>query len=154
MIGRTLAAVLIVALASTACAAGAPVASPAPSLADPAGEATRQVNRFFDLLRDRDVAGLGDFLSPAFTLQRADGSGAGRIDYLAVEPARITAYRITDLRANQSGPVLVARYLADVEGMVNTLPYAPGPAPRLSVFVWNGSDWQIVAHANFNPLSG
>jgi hypothetical protein len=38
--------------------------------------------------------------------------------------------------------------------LVNGKPYTPGPAPRLSVFVWTGAQWQPAAHANFNPLSG
>jgi hypothetical protein len=37
---------------------------------------------------------------------------------------------------------------------VNGKRFTPGPAPRLSVFVWNGRGWQLVAHANFNPLTG
>ena len=40
------------------------------------------------------------------------------------------------------------------EWIVNGKPYSPGPAPRLSVFVRDGKKWQIVAHANFNPLNG
>ena len=136
-----------------ACAGPAQTGSPAPS-ADPMAEATRQVNRFFDLLKSRDVAALSNFLSPAFQLQRSDGSGATKLDYVAIEPADITSYQITNLRASQAGDVLITRYLAEVVGTVNGAPYTPGPAPRLSVFVWNGSDWQLVAHSNFNPLSG
>ena len=50
--------------------------------------------------------------------------------------------------------MLVTRYLANVTGAVNGKPFTPGPAPRLSVFSWNGRAWQLVAHTNFDPLKG
>jgi hypothetical protein len=50
--------------------------------------------------------------------------------------------------------VLVARYLATIEGIVNGKPATPGPAHRLSVFTRSGRGWTMVAHANFNPLTG
>ena len=68
--------------------------------------------------------------------------------------ATINRFRISGLRATRAGTTIVARYLADVEGVVNGKPYTPGPAPRLSVFAWNGKRWQLAAHANFNPLTG
>jgi hypothetical protein len=66
----------------------------------------------------------------------------------------VTAFTITSLAATQTGGVIVLRYLATATGLVNGKPYTPGPAPRLSVFVWTGARWQLAAHANFNPLSG
>jgi hypothetical protein len=115
--------------------------------------ASRLVNRFFVLLEHKDQTGLQGFLSPGFQVQRADGSGAAKKDYLA-NLATISRFQITQLRATRADGTLVVRYLAQVEGVVNGKPYTPGPAPRLSVFVWNGKRWQLAAHANFNPLTG
>jgi Domain of unknown function (DUF4440) len=126
---------------------------PAAQSATPTGTANQLVNRFFRLVADKDRAGLERFLSPAFQLQRADGSGAGKTAYLANLPT-INQFRITRLRARQAGATLVCRYLAQVKGVVNGKPYTPGPAPRLSVFVRSGGRWQLAAHANFNPLTG
>jgi len=127
--------------------------SPAPSLADPTAAAEPLVNRFFDLLHDQDVPGLQGFLSPAFQVARADGSGAAKSEYLT-KLATVNSFTITNQTATQDGSVLVARYLATVEGLVDGKPYTPGPAPRLSVFSWNGSAWMLAAHSNFNPLTG
>jgi hypothetical protein len=129
------------------------VGCPAAPLRNPASTASQLVNRFFVLLAHKDRAALQRFLSPGFQVQRADGSGAEKKDYLA-NLATINRFQITQLRATRAGGTLVVRYLAQIEGSVNGKPYTPGPAPRLSVFVWNGKRWQLAAHANFNPLTG
>ncbi|HEU0305026.1 MAG TPA: nuclear transport factor 2 family protein, partial [Gaiellaceae bacterium] len=121
--------------------------------ATPEETARPLVVRFFKLVRDRDVAGLATFLSPAFQLQRADGSGAGKAEYLDRLPT-VRKFTLASLTASRAGSTLVARYQATVEGIVNGKPYTPGPAPRLSVFHWTGKRWQLIAHANFNPLTG
>ena len=145
-------AVLALVLAPGALATNA-AGRPAPQLADPSGTAKRLVNRFFVLVADKDRAGLRRFLSPAFQVQRADGSGAAKRDYLANLPT-IERFQITRRRVTQAGGTLVVRYRAEVEGVLDGKPFTPGPAPRLSVFAWNGKRWQLAAHANFNPITG
>ena len=129
------------------------VGCPAPRTTNPTRTASSLVNRFFTLLEHKDYAGLQRFLPPGFQVQRADGSGAAKKDYLA-NLATINRFQITQLHATRAAGSLVVRYLAQVEGLVNGKPYTPGPAPRLSVFVWNGKRWQLASHANFNPLTG
>ena len=155
MIKRLLLALFVtaLALAATACNSAPAGTSPAPSSEDAATVAQPLANKLFQLLHDKDTAGLEAFLSPAFTLQRADGSSADKAAFIQ-RPADVVEFTISDLAATQTGNVLVARYLADVVGTANGRPYTPGPAPRLSVFLWDGTDWQLVAHANFNPLAG
>ncbi len=126
---------------------------PAPRLAHPTRTATRLVNEFFTLIAHKDRAGLQRFLSPAFQVQRADGSSAEKPEYLT-NLATINNFQLTKVRGTQAGATLVVGYLATVEGLVNGKPYKPGPAPRLSVFAWSGTRWQLAAHANFNPLTG
>jgi Domain of unknown function (DUF4440) len=153
MTRRMRTAIFIGVLALAACNAGSSGASPAPVYPDAAGGAQPLVTKLFQLLKDKDTAGLEAFLSPAFTLQRADGSSADKADFVQ-RPADVLQFTISGLTATQTDGVLVARYLADVVGTVNGRPYSPGPAPRLSVFIWDGADWRLVAHANFNPLAG
>ena len=145
-------AVLALVLVPRASGIG-PTGQPAPQLANPTSTAKELVNRFFVRLAHKDRAGLQRFLSPAFQVQRADGSGAEKKEYLA-NLATIKQFQITQVRATHASTTLVVRYLAQVEGVVNGKPYKPGPAPRLSVFAWNGKRWQLAAHANFNPLTG
>ena len=128
-------------------------ARPAPRLAKPAKTARALSNRFFTLLVRKDVRGLRRFLSPAFQVQRGDGSGSGRKEYLA-KLADIDTFELTAFHATQANGTLVVRYLATVEGTVNGRPYTPGPAPRLATYSWDGRRWRLASNANFNPLTG
>jgi hypothetical protein len=143
---------LVLAVAVSACSSS-PGSKSAPHLEDPTTAAGPLVDRFFTLIEEKDAAGLQEFLSPAFQVERADGSGSAKSQYLTQLPT-VTKFDISQLAATQQGGALIVRYLATVEGVVNGKPYTPGPAPRLSVFVWNGTAWQLAAHANFNPLTG
>ena len=128
-------------------------ARPAPKLANPTAVATALSNRFFRLIVNKNVPALARFLSPAFQVQRADGSGSGKKEWLA-KLADIDEFTLTDFHATQKGGVLIVRYLATVKGTVNGRPYTPGPAPRIASYGWNGTRWQITSNANFNPLTG
>jgi uncharacterized protein DUF4440 len=150
---RSMAPMAVLAIMLAACNGGQAGSSPVPSFVTAEAAAMPLVTHFFELLKNNDHQGLIDFVSPAFVLQRADGSSADKAEFLD-RHAAVAEYTISSLSATLTGDVLVARYMADVVGDVDGRPYTPGPEPRLSVFVWNGSAWQLVAHANFNPLSG
>jgi Domain of unknown function (DUF4440) len=112
-------------------------------------DGAKLADQFLELLRDKDAAGLRRFLSPAFQLQRADGTFATKAEYLKA-PAVVEAYQIDNLRATRSGSVIVARYDLVVDSTIDGQKQSTAPAPRLSVFVKGPKGWQIVAHANFN----
>jgi hypothetical protein len=143
-------AVLVPALLFTGPAAAVTARA---SSGDATATAERLLTTYFTLLQDKDAAGLRTFLSAAFTLQRADGTGASKDEYLQSLPT-VERFELTDLTASRAGNVIAVRYLANATGVVDGKPYTPGPAPRLSVFARDGKRWQIVAHANFNPLTG
>ena len=126
---------------------------PAPQLTDPTATGHRLSNRFFKLLRTKNIEGLQGFMSDAFQVQRANGTGANKTDFLANLPV-VNNFVLSDFQGTQAGPVLVIRYEANVEGVINGHPYTPGPAPRIASYVWNGLRWQIASNANFNPLNG
>ena len=106
------------------------------------------VETFLRLLQARDREGLAEFLSPHFILTRADGSLAGKEDYLE-NPAVIDEYIVSNIISRDLGDVRVVRYdLASVE-WIDGVELPKDPAVRLSVFHWNGEQWQLLVHANF-----
>jgi len=107
------------------------------------------VHRFLALVKDHDAARLGTFLSPAFQIQRADGSRADRNAYLAALPT-VKSYRVRGLRATRNGDIVVATYEVASNQIVNGKPFKAGFAPRISTFQRAAGGWQIVSHANFN----
>lgn len=152
---RVLAVLAVLALPATAAFVGASPAGarttsrPAPKLAKPAAEGKRQAAKFLSLLTGTATPALKAFLSPNFILQRADGTSATRTQYLK-KIANIKSFVITDAQATQQGAVLVVRYTAQVDQIIDGKQYKQTPAPRLSTFIWNGRAWTLIAHANFN----
>lgn len=111
-------------------------------------------NRFFTLLKNEDSKGLAGFLSPAFQLQRANGTSANRAEYLA-NPAKVSDFLVTKTVTTRTGNVLVVRYQAQTTEVINANPATMDPAPRLSVFALPKTPhatWQMVAHSNFTAL--
>lgn len=109
----------------------------------------RLVNRFFSEIERHDVAGLRKFLSPAFQIQRADGSRLTKRQYLHNLPT-IISYKLRDLRTTSKGSVLIVTYQAAAKEVIDGKKFKSGYAPRMSVFSSGSAGWQIVAHANFN----
>jgi hypothetical protein len=128
-----------------------PTLSPAPHYAHPTRVARRLIHRYFALVKHKNIASLQRFLSPAFQVERADGSGGEKATYLKDLPT-IKKFRIRHVHGTEADRVLVARYQAKIKGMLNGRSYAAGLAPRLTVFDWTGHRWRLSAHANFDPL--
>lgn len=135
--------ILVVVLAALA-ASGASIAATRDT-----GLGRRLVNRFFLELKRHDVAGLRRFLSPAFQIQRADGSRLTKSQYLHNLPT-VSGYTLRDLRTSSSRKMVVVTYQARTDEVIDGKKYRAGYAPRISVFSSGTRGWQIVAHGNFN----
>jgi len=145
-----LCAVLTTASAGGAIATRAGDARKAPRLKDPDATGRRLSEEFVAIVQRGDTDALAKFLDPAFQLQRADGSGATRAEYLA-KPAVVGAYALGDtVTGTQHDDVLVVRWSLQSEQTVDGRPYKGDAAPRLSVYHWDGTRWRLAAHANFN----
>lgn len=142
---------VLAALALPASALGAP---PTPSAtAERTAQndrlAQRLSARFFTLLKTENARGLDAFLSPAFQLQRADGSSANKRQYLR-NPAKVESFRISRVVGTRSGDTLVARYWVVTSETIDGQVYAKAAVPRLSTFQLTKRGWRLIAHANFN----
>ena len=106
------------------------------------------VNRYLSRLQHRDIQGLKEIISPAFQLQRANGSRLTKSEYLADLPM-LNAYTIRDLRQTRKKEVLVASFQLASDLVVDGVKYQEGFAPRLATFVHGKKGWQIVSYAVF-----
>src|SRR5947209_4942788 len=140
---------LVVVVATLGVTAASIAATQRPA-ARSSGLGARLVNRFFSELKRHDVAGLRRFLSPAFQIQRADGSRVTKKQYLHNLP-NVLSYKLRDLRTTSTRTAVTVTYQAATKEMTNGKVSKSGFAPRLSVFFLGARGWQLVGHANFNP---
>jgi hypothetical protein len=147
---RSAVVVVIAALALATFVAAPASAAPAPRLKDPNATGEKLATKFLTLLQTKDAKGLAAFLDPSFQLQRADGTGVTKSEYLA-NPSTVTSFTIgPQLTAVQAGDLLTLRWQLEANTQIDGTQYRTTEAPRLSVFRWDGRRWRIVAHANFN----
>jgi hypothetical protein len=133
---------LVIAIFAVSAAPAAAKLGPNPSNRALASELVR-------ILHVKDYKALKAFLSPAFLIQRADGSWLTKEQYLE-KPAIIESYKVTDVHGTRTGDVRVVRFTLQTDQTIDGQQYAQDPVPRLSTFIKVGKTWQIVSHANFN----
>jgi hypothetical protein len=109
----------------------------------------RLASEFLRLLHAEDTAGLRAFLSPAFLIQRADGSWLTKAQYLEA-PAKIESYTVSEVHGTRTGDTRVVRYTVQTMQTIDGQPFSADPVPRLSTFVKRRGAWRLVSHANFN----
>lgn len=91
------------------------------------------------------------FLSPAFLLQRSDGTFLTKDEYLA-NPSVVDSFKISEVHGTRTGDVRVVRYTAQTDQTIDGQQITGEPVPRLSTFIRHGKTWQLVSHANFSPI--
>lgn len=140
-------------LVSTLSAVALGACSSSESLPDPEATGRELVTEFLSLLSTEEAPGLEEFLAEGFQLQRADGTGATKDEYL-VEHSVVKSFELGDeLVAVQDGDVLTVRWSVAVDSTISGEAQSTADAPRLSVFVRSGSAWKLIAHSNFNSPS-
>ena len=111
--------------------------------------AQRLVEKFFRILSPPDLPALRKFLSPAYLVQRANGTYVNKAETLE-NPSVLESYELSNLEATRTGPVIVARYDLVADVTIDGEKQSTEPAPRLAVFTKGEQGWQITAYANFN----
>jgi len=153
LLGAALALTLLVPVAAPAMAQD-PSPLPAPVLADLATDGGALATRFLEILglpEADKVAALEHFLADEFQIVRADGSRLDRDAYLA-KPAAVHQFLITDVITTQHEDIVVVSFTLAITETIDGVEQTT-TAPRLSVFHWDGADWQLAAHSNFGALA-
>lgn len=127
---------------------------PSSPLEDPEATGRELARRFLDVLSNPNpTAQLEEFLSPAFQLQRSNGTFANRDEYLE-QPASVSRFEILDdnFRVYQDGPVLTVRFNVAITETIDGTELRVSEANRLGVFLRSDAGWKLVAWSNFNPV--
>jgi Domain of unknown function (DUF4440) len=129
--------------------APAQLAPSSPAMANFHAPGAQLAAEFLRLLHAKDMAGLDRFLSPAFLLQRPDGSFLTKAQYLA-NPAKVDEFQLTDVVGKRTGDTRVIRYTVTAIEHINGQQVTAAPVPRISTYVWRDGAWRLLAHANFS----
>ena len=124
-------------------------------LADPDATGRELAQRFLDILGSPTPGPLlEEFLSPAFQLQRSNGTFANKEEYVD-QPASVARFTILEegFRAYQEGPTLTVRFRVTIEEEINGEQLRATDADRLGVFIRTSAGWQLLAWSNFNPTT-
>lgn len=121
---------------------------------DPQALATDLIDQYAIAVFDRDQEALGNLLSDAYVLRRADGTGydrQGYIDALAQDSNyELVNYKVTDVKAKQDGDILVASFLLEAEILENGKPVTSEPSSSLVTFVRVDGQWKLASDAFFS----
>ncbi|MEI7993118.1 MAG: hypothetical protein WCH93_11925 [Actinomycetota bacterium] len=87
-----------------------PATDEPPVLADADAVGRELARQFITILKNKDTVALGDFLAGAFQIQRADGTGANRLEYLDAD-INISSFELgPDVTAIQETNTLTVRW--------------------------------------------
>jgi len=120
----------------------------------PQALATELIDRYAIAVFDRDQEALGNLLSDAYVLRRADGSGYDRQGYLDAlaegSDYDLVNYEITDVRAKQDGDILVASFLLEADILEGGQSVTSEPSYSLVTFVRVDGEWKLASDAFFS----
>lgn len=114
-----------------------------------AADADDAVAAFLTALASNDTATIAAVLAPEFQVQRLDGRGFTRDEYLASGQTTLAKPPVArDLVATEADGVLVVRYVLDIDQQIDGRTVM-GTSPRLTVFRKVDGRWLVVAHAAY-----
>ncbi len=115
-------------------------------------EARQALATVFAALMTGDPEAVRPLLAPEYQVQRSDGRGYDKDDYLALSIPKLSAMpSFRDLAITRNGDIVVVRLMIEIEETINGK-VADRVSPQLMVFRITPEGWQVVAAANFARL--
>jgi len=110
------------------------------------------VENFFGLVAAKDWATLEKHLAPCFQSAHSDGA-RGRAQELALlKKLNLGNYKLSGFKTTRQGKVVVVSYAVRASETIDGKRLGDQPAQRLTVFSYDQTAWQILAHANLRSL--
>lgn len=97
-------------------------------------------------------AQLAQFVSPAFVIERNDGTIGSWPTYLNDHPI-FTGWNIAVDFAQFSSPAITCVAMTSTTQIVDGAPVVSVPTKNMSTYVWQRGAWRITSYGRFNALS-
>ncbi|MFZ4061938.1 MAG: nuclear transport factor 2 family protein [Polynucleobacter sp.] len=119
---------------------------------NPQAEGERLERLWWDQQKNQDIAGLTKIMSPAFQSINTKGAQDLAFNMAIIKAEKLGNYELANIKVTQSKDNLIVTYQIKVPE--NYLGKTMSPKMHYRLDVWNKSDagWQIIAHANLNPI--
>jgi len=119
---------------------------------NPQAEGERLERLWWDQQKNQDIAGLTKIMSPAFQSINTKGAQDLALNMAIIKAEKLGNYELANIKVTQAQDNLIVSYQIKVpenylgKKMSSKLHY------RLDVWAKNDSGWQIISHANLNPI--
>lgn len=111
------------------------------------------VKEFFALVAAKDWKTLERHLAPCFQSAHSDGARDRAQEMALLKKLNLGSYKLADFKTTRQGKIVVVSYTVSAAETIDGGRTNKRPAPRLTVFSYDKTTWQLLAHANLKPLA-
>ena len=115
-------------------------------------EAEKLERLWWDQVKNGDMKGLEKTVSPNYQQVLNIGAQNNAAWMEIVKKAKIRDYAISNLKATFSENALIVSYAIATKEIINGKELSTKPQYRLDVWQKTAAGWQVIAHANLNPV--
>ncbi|MGD9788348.1 MAG: nuclear transport factor 2 family protein [Sulfuricellaceae bacterium] len=117
-----------------------------------AGEGEKLVRQFWNDMATQNIAAIEKYLAPGFQSIHQDGARDRAGEITLLKGLNMKKYSLSDFKETENGPVVIVTYFASTHETIGGKELSSKPAPRMSAWLKTGQGWQLIMHANLNPL--
>jgi len=115
-------------------------------------EAEKLERLWWDQVKNGDMQGLDKIVSPNYQQVLNIGAQNKAAWMEIIKKAKIRDYAISNLKATYSENALIVSYAIATKEIINGKELSTKPQYRLDVWQKTPAGWQVIAHANLNPV--
>jgi len=115
-------------------------------------EAEKLERLWWDQVKNGDMQGLEKTVSPNYQQVLNIGAQNKAAWIEIIKKAKIREYAISNLKATYSENALIVSYAIATKEIINGKELSTKPQYRLDVWQKSATGWQVIAHANLNPV--
>lgn len=107
---------------------------------------------WWDMQKNQDIEGLTKIMSPAFQSINSKGAQDLAFNLAIIKSEKLGDYRLSNIKVTQSQDNLIITYQIAVSENYLGKSMSAKPHYRMDVWKKSSTGWQIIAHANLNPI--